>query len=169
MTEKSAEEIERNNLIADKVNKRQLTGLGGWLILLLFGVLFAGFFYGEFLFESFTLLYEGAYDDVSISQEYIFHEILLLTISIILLGVTAYNLVLFFRKKKKFIKWYIIHQVIYFPLVYLYVYVFNIIMTGNDIDLEYDIFSGTLQEVTYFIIWVSYILRSQRVRFTFTR
>jgi len=127
-----------------KKKTEKLEGLGGWLILPIIG-----------LFITIPVL---LYDLLSTNATYEFNFYigLLSFIDIILLGWAIIALILIFNKKKSA------------PKVIIYFYIINIIIQG--------VLASMINEYTYFIratiigiIWISYFLKSKRVKNTFVK
>lgn len=134
-----------NKTSESKDKKRNIKGIGGWLIIPTIGL-----FLGAFVWVALFLLYSiiillGESDLLAISY---------FLVSLIMSFLTIYSLVLEFGRKKEFPKW--------ITITYISGFLATIILSLVDGDFS-DVYGSTLGT----IIWVWYFYVSVRVKNTF--
>lgn len=152
-----------------------LVGIKGWLILVAIGVVVAPFRLITFMLSTYPDLFKtGTWQSLTSQFGDYYHpywEPLLLSemlFNTLITLASLYLIVLFFKKKAQFPKWYI--GIAVFSLVFIVADAFAIRMIIPDAP----IFDGEtrleiIRGVITVAIWVPYMLISERVRATFVR
>jgi len=149
-----------NNLIQrDSKGLEIKTGLGGWLTLVGFNIVLSVLYALVVFFTYLMILIGGTSTDLLI----LISEFIVNT-AFLLFG--SYLIILFFKKKKLFRKLY----AYYISLTFLWVLVDGIAVTWMLSEIQ-NMDSETLYAIArngvWFVIFLPYILRSKRVKFTF--
>ncbi|GLC29910.1 DUF2569 domain-containing protein [Clostridium omnivorum] len=150
-----------NQLKRNNVQNLEIEGIGGWLILLAFGIVgspivylltFISTFIKVFINTNFTIIYAA---NNTLAMAIIFELIGCL----ILFAFSSYNLFLFFKKKNKFPKYMIIYFIsnLCFQIITLLLSSLLNIEDNNNIAMSF-LISG---------IWSLYLTKSARVKNTF--
>lgn len=156
-----------------ELEETKLTGLGGWLIIVGFGLMITPIvIFSTLLSEHLPLFTDGTFALLTseISEHYIpgFSIIMSYEIlgNLILIFASFYLLFLFFKKSK------------FFPSYFIYFRLFNVLYIALDIIfakmifpeepvLDPSIARELFQVIFAAAIWIPYMLRSQRVKNTF--
>lgn len=148
-------------------------GLGGWLILVGFGVLISPFFFFGTLATYLSIINDGSYklltDQSSIFYIPYWREIFFFELSVTLCFgfASAFNIFLFFKKKKLFPKLFIYLHLL--GIVYILVDAFLVKLILPDEPMwDPDTIKELLRALISAGIWVPYMLVSRRVAGTFT-
>jgi len=153
--------------------KKDIKGLGGWLILVGFGILFSPLRSIALLFPIYKEIFaNGTWEILTTPGTEVYNilwaPILLseIGINIILLIVWVYIAYLFFTKKKLFPKMYI--GIMLFSLIFIVVDAFAIqIVLPDEPTFDKDTLKELFRSVIAIAIWVPYMLVSKRVKATF--
>lgn len=138
-------------------------GIGGWLLLLGFGIVVAPL---GFLIRSINIPIRG-FLKMSLGEMYSSNKILAvaiifeLVIQICFFIFSSYNLYLFVKKKKRFPEAMILFFIC--NLCYLIIDSIFVLLLGRDAKLE----SKLVSSLTVWTIWSLYLLKSKRVKNTF--
>ena len=125
--------------------KKELKGIGGWLLLPTIGFILSAVFWSVMFFILGVLIIFGDFDS-EIIQYFV--------VSVISAGLSIYVLTLLFKKKKEFPK-----RAIYVIWIGVGMGVILSIFTGD--------FSDTVTGVASSLLWTLYLQRSKRVKNTF--
>lgn len=151
----------------------QLKGLGGWLILVGFGLIFGTFMFLGLLLNNYKEYFNTDLLEklTSPSSEYFIPNFNLLFYAealalLFLLFLSVYLIYLFLNKKKSFPKNYIFISL--FVILYIPVdaYLVSVVIPDENI-LDEEILKAFFQSMLSGAIWIPYMLKSERVRNTF--
>ena len=155
--------------------KERVEGLGGWLIVVALGIVFSPLRIAFELFPLYSDVFRDGYWELlttpgTEAYHVMWAPIILgeLGINLILMVVWVFIGFLFFTKNRMLPKWYI--GILLFTLVFIFVDAFAVkIVVPNE-----PIFNGTtigeiIRTLIPCIIWIPYMLVSQRVKATFVR
>lgn len=170
-----SEQINREITVAEEKQPEQLEGLGGWLILVGLGVVLSPLriigqtlpIYADvFSAEAWAALTTpGTEDYIPFLSPYLIAEV---SINVGLVLAWIFIAFLFFSKKRAFPKWYI--GTLLFTLVFVLIDALALKLVAPD----KPVFDGdTVKELARLLvttlIWVPYMLVSERVKLTFVR
>ena len=155
--------------------QKNLQGLGGWLILVGFGIIASPFIMIAQLIPIYSDIFEsGAWDLLTTPGSELYtpgFSIFLATESLVnalMLIAWLYIAFLFFTKKSNFPKWYI--GILIFTPAFLFI---DALMSGSIFPNEEMFDQGTVKEIGRGIfggiIWTWYMLVSKRVKATFVK
>jgi hypothetical protein len=135
-------------------------GIGGWLILVMLGLVIAPFFALGALGQGFTFLA----NDMTSGVRIFVISIIIFNLSMMIAWIVA--AIRFFKRKRSFPKFFIMVLMIDF----LGVLIFTFIEAGVfDSPLTWENYKELIRPLVSLLIWAPYIARSKRVRNTFTQ
>jgi len=156
-------------------SNKELEGLGGWLILVGFGVVVSPIVIGIETFSAFaTLFVHGGWEVLTHPESESYHPLW----APIIIAETAFNIAatiawlvlafLFFTKSRWFPRVYIVVVVFSFVFLLADSIVISAILPGHPI-FEAEAGREVLRSIVGIVIWVPYMLVSKRVKATFVR
>lgn len=152
-----------------------LKGLKGWLIIVLFGLLYMGYSYGTLAFSSIKYFTNGTVESLSGIQGYAAALGFEIVMQILLFLSIGYLIFLFSKKDAKFPKFFIVFAVINVIFIVLDTYIVASVLNYPTEEIK-QIMKGLIQDsytqlarsAAYAVVWIWYMKVSKRVALTFT-
>lgn len=157
------------------VEEKRLAGLGGWLILVALGIIVSPLRIIVELFPLYLDIFEDGYWEALTTPGTEFYHVMWapiilaeMSINVILVFVWLFVIFLFFTKKKRFPKWYI--GILLFTLTFIFMDAFAVkVVAPNEPMFDDATVSEIIRMLLPCLIWIPYMLISERVKATFIR
>lgn len=155
-----------------KNSTKNLKGLGGWLIVVLLGLLYTLFIYASASISSSKMFTDGTVEQLSYIQGYAGALGFEVIVQAIFALVAVFLIFLFFKKSKQFPKFFIIFLITHVIFVALDTYIMSSLSFPYEIKdaMQEVIDEGYVQlgrAIISSIIWIWYMKVSKRVKLTF--
>jgi uncharacterized membrane protein YhdT len=155
--------------------KQDLNGLGGWLILVGFGILASPLRILAFVFPTYSkILSDGSWEKLTTPGEPAYHALwgpimgMEIAVNCLFMAAWLYIAYLFFSKKRAFPTWYVCMHLITLAFILLDAIAIKLVLPDEPI-FDADTAKELARSVVQSVVWIPYMWMSERVKATFIK